>query len=182
MKHKIIQTNNYLLVVDDSEIKIGDIVLEKYVDGTIGLEQINTLNDIHSLLHKKIIAHLPLNGASILNGVDLLPPLEDEAEVMAEEYSKNYYDDNAQDDVYYGFFQGYNKAKERFKYTEEDMREAFKAGQLDKGNNWYGGDFIEFIQSHQTKMPIGFNLETKDTHIQNGVLVKTQWVGEYIFE
>jgi hypothetical protein len=62
------------------------------------------------------------------------------------------------------------------------MREAFKAGQLDKGNNWYGGDFIEFIQSHQTKTPIGFNLETKNTHIQNGVLVKTQWVGKYIFE
>jgi hypothetical protein len=181
MTHKIISTENYLLIVDDSEIKIGDIVLEKYVDNTIGLEQIDTLNDIHSLSHKKIIAHLPLNGASILNSVDLLPPLEDEAEVMAEEYSKNYYD-NAQDDVYHGFFQGYNKAKERFKYTEEDMRKAFKAGQLDKSNNWYGGDFIEFIQSHQQlKMPIGFEFEVKDTYIKNGILVKTQWVGKYIY-
>jgi len=140
------------------------------------------LNDIHSLLHKKVIAHLPLNGASILDGVDLLPTLEDEAEVMAEEYSKNYYYDNAQDDVYHGFFQGYNKAKEQFRYTEEDMKEAFKAGQLDKGNNWYGGDFNEFIQSHQQlKMPIGFEFEVKDTYIKNGILVKTQWVGKYIY-
>jgi hypothetical protein len=41
----------------------------------------------------------------------------------------------------------------------------------------------KIIQSLQKpKMPIGFNLEAKDTHIQNGVLVKSQWVGEYIFE
>jgi hypothetical protein len=58
------------------------------------------------------------------------------------------------------------------------------AGQLDKGNNWYGGDFIEFIQSHQQliKMPIGFEFEAKDTYIKNGILVKTEWVGKYIFD
>jgi hypothetical protein len=184
MKHNIIKTNNYLLVVDDSQIKIGDIVLEKYLDGTIGLEQIDTLNDIHNVLHKKIIAHLPLNGASTLNGVDLLPPIEDDVERLAEEYSKNHsIYETAQDDVYHGFFQGYNKAKAKYKYTEEDMREAFKAGQLDKGNNWYGGDFIEFIKSlQQPKMPIGFEFETKDEYLKNGILIKTEWVGKYIFD
>jgi hypothetical protein len=180
MTHKIISTENYLLIVDDSEIKMGDIVLEKYVDGTIGLEQIDTLNDIHSLSHKKIIAHLPLNGASILNGVDLLSPLEDEAEVMAEEYSKNYYYDNAQDDVYHGFFQGYNKAKEKFRYTEDDLRNAIHFGKFGE----YNGQettigFIQYLQ--QPKMPVGFNLEAKDTYIKNGILVKTQWVGKYIY-
>jgi len=182
MTHKIIKTDNCLLVVDDSEIKIGDIVLEKYVDGTIGLEQIDTLNDIHSLLHKKIIAHLPLNGASTLNGVDLLPPLPNEAKDWAR--SQWSCEPNDYEELYYdGLEKGYNIAKAKYKYTEEDMREAFKAGQLDKGNNWYGGDFIEFIQSHQQlKIPIGFEFEAKDTYIKNGILVKTEWVGKYIFE
>jgi hypothetical protein len=31
-------------------------------------------------------------------------------------------------------------------------------------------------------MPIGFEFETKDEYLKNGVLVKTQWVGKYIFE
>ena len=63
------------------------------------------------------------------------------------------------------------------------MREAFKAGQLDKGNNWYGGDFIEFIKSlQQLKMPIGFEFETKDEYLKNGILIKTEWVGKYIFD
>ena len=187
MKHKIIQTEKYLLIVDDSEITEGDYCLANaktfnneivtYRKSPCPPPFVSNLNIL-----KKIIAHLPLNGASTLNGVDLLPSLEDEAEVMAEEYSKNYYYDNAQDDVYHGFFQGYKKAKEKYKYTEEDMRKAFEVGQLDKGNNWYGGDFNQFIQSHQTKMSIGFEFETKDEYLKNGVLVKTQWVGKYIFE
>ena len=37
-------------------------------------------------------AHLPLNNSPILEGVDLLPPLEDEADVLALNYanSKSY--------------------------------------------------------------------------------------------
>jgi hypothetical protein len=30
-------------------------------------------------------------------------------------------------------------------------------------------------------MPIGFNLEAKDTYIKNGILVKTEWVGMYTY-
>jgi hypothetical protein len=33
------------------------------------------------------------------------------------------------------------------RFTLEDIRKAFHAGQLDKGNNWYGGDVNLFIQS-----------------------------------
>ncbi len=57
MKHNIIATKDYLLVVSESEI---------------GGE-----ND-YFYLGKKIIAHLPLNNSPILDGVDLLPPLEDD--------------------------------------------------------------------------------------------------------
>lgn len=135
MKHKIIKTDNYLLVVDDSEIKINNTV---YVYcSEIEVEEIRTVygyyneqflfNDksqIHIDYCKKIIAHLPLNGYAILKDVPLLPPLEvdDDIEELAEqkysEQSKSYEDDL--NDPFYnypkylkiGFVDGYNKAKE----------------------------------------------------------------------
>jgi hypothetical protein len=178
LKYNIICTEKYLLIVDDSQITEGDwhIKINKNKVGNYPLDSVNP----NKGRYKKIIAHLPLNGASILDGVDLLSPLEDEAEVMAEEYSKNYYYDNAQDDVYHGFFQGYNKAKEQFRYTEEDLRNAIHFGKFGE----YNGQettigFIQYLQ--QPKMPVGFNLEAKDTYIKNGILVKTQWVGKYIY-
>jgi hypothetical protein len=186
MTHKIIQTNNYLLVVDDSKIKEGDwlysISNQLVVQSNKGSADIINSKVTVDVLYLKIIAHLPLNSSPILEGVDLLPPLTDEAKDWArsqwscepDDYEELYYD---------GLEKGYNAAKAKYKYTEKDMREAFKAGQLDKGNNWYGGDFIEFIQSHQQlKIPIGFEFEAKDTYIKNGILVKTEWAGKYIFD
>lgn len=79
MKHKLIKTENYLLVVDDSEIKEGYYwnELDKQV------RQNNTINHPY---HKKIISHLSLNGSLVLEGVDLLPPLEDDVDKLAKEY------------------------------------------------------------------------------------------------
>ena len=206
MTYKIISTENYLLIVDDSQITEGDwhIKINKNKVGNYPLDSVNP----NKGRYKKIIAHLPLNGASILNGVDLLPPLEDEAEVMAEEYSKNYYYDNAQDDVYHGFFQGYNKAKEKYKYTEEDLRKAIRMGiqkhpyAFDGKEPKYKYSEDEIIQSlQQPKYPIGFECEVincdKCVYVQGGNLSPdccnklkpkttinsqglTQWVGRYI--
>jgi hypothetical protein len=70
MTHKLIKTDNYLLVVDDSDTKKGDwcyAILSKQT-----FENINP--NLKSEDKKKIIAHLPLNGFPILEGVDLLPP------------------------------------------------------------------------------------------------------------
>jgi hypothetical protein len=181
MSYKIIQTEDYLLIVDGSEIKDGDWYFWKVANSVQkakkdSLDRLPTNNDGSN----KIIAHLPLNGASILDGANTLPSLPNEAQEWARsqwscepgDYEELYYD---------GLEKGFNAAKQKYQYTEEDMRKAFEAGQLDKGNNWYGGDFNEFIQSHQPKMPIGFSLEAKDTHIQNGVIVQSRWIGEYIY-
>ena len=76
MKYEIIKTENYLLAVDDSEIKEGDYRVNiqrgyiKLVDDNP--EYYNKRNDVF----KKVIAHLPLNNAPVLEGVELLPPLE----------------------------------------------------------------------------------------------------------
>lgn len=82
MKHKLIKTYSYLLVVSDEEIK--EEFCLRYVDGTPFIMKFDK-----GIEHKqyKIIAHLPLNESPILQGVDLLPPLEqeDDVERLAEE-------------------------------------------------------------------------------------------------
>jgi hypothetical protein len=127
MTHKLIKTENYLLVVDDSEIKKGDwcyAILSKQT-----FENINP--NLKSEDKKKIIAHLPLNGSSILEGVDLLPPLEDGIEEAEKAFTevldiepKQVYDKMLLDATEHGFIIGYNKAREKYKYTEEDVRKA----------------------------------------------------------
>lgn len=109
--HNIIKTPNYLLIVDDSKIELGSWHTCTYPEYPLEARftDESTKYDICKGC-KNIVAHLPLNNAPTLEGIDLLPPLEVEL-----------------------------------------------------------------------KIPIRFNLEAKDTHIQNGVLVKSQWVGEYIY-
>lgn len=77
MKKTIVKTDNYLLIVDDSEIKKGDLILTPYGKVVKALDVHTTkftrvgtaLNDC-----QKIIAHLPLNDSPVLEGVMLLPP------------------------------------------------------------------------------------------------------------
>ena len=149
MKHNIIKTENYLLVVDESEIKEGDFYL-RYNNSVLRCTQLKesfnealNKNEIIILANrcgdpyersrnylKKIIAYLPLNNSPVLEGVDLLPRLEDDVKKLAEcEYGTDidsirgstHYDLNI--DLKRGFARGYNKAKEKYKYTEEDIFE-----------------------------------------------------------
>lgn len=83
MKYNIIQTDNYLIIVDDSEIKEGDLCIAnsatynnaivKYMKSPCPPPYVSNL-----LILKKIIAHLPLTISPVLEGVELLPPLEDD--------------------------------------------------------------------------------------------------------
>jgi len=169
MTQNIIKTDNYLLVVDDTEIKIENYYLN------------NTGNVVEKLKHrlpssgqwcKKIIAHLPLNGSPVLEGVDLLPPIDD---VEKLEYDVNrlaFEEWKSRDErtgtppyIYgIGFHQGYNKAKEKYKYTEEDLRIAMRFGRL--GANLLltelESPFQTLIESlQQPKYPIAFECEMK---------------------
>jgi hypothetical protein len=160
--------------------------------------------NLHSnrLTSKKIIYHLPLNNAPILEGVPLLPPLEDESNFFAEQETiKNEWNSEK------SFKAGYNKAKEKYKYTEEDLRKAFNAG--DNYRYYENGGFRSFpsnvlnedeiIQSlQQPKYPVAFECEmvlhlneTWSTELGGGILSKpktitnpqglTQLVGKYIY-
>jgi len=82
MKHNIIKTENYLLVVDESEIKAG----EWYLNQTSNvIEKLTDRLPSSGQWCKKIISHLPLNNSPILEGVDLLPKLyEQRTEITLE--------------------------------------------------------------------------------------------------
>jgi hypothetical protein len=108
MTHKLIKTDNYLLVVDDSEIKEGKTFLNK--------EGIIHTNIGWNYGYKVIIAHLPFNGSPILEGVPLLPQLKDDVDKLANEYftDTNPKETPYQNGLHIGFKAGYNKAKEKF--------------------------------------------------------------------
>ena len=135
MKHNIIKTENYLLLVSDE------------ID----------------------FAHLPLNNSPVLEGVPLLPPLEDEVEEAEEVFkevldseTKQVYDKMLLGATEHGFIIGYNKAKEKYKFTEEDIMKAVVFGYRQNGRNGHidheeERDFIQSLQ--QPKMPVAFECE-----------------------
>ena len=169
MTHPIIKTENYLLVVDGSNYydeyylnKVDMRIYKRDGGGNIPTEG--------GVWHKKITYHLPLNNAPVLEGVELLPPLEDEAELA---YQKELLTDN-QDKNWLGYGKGingvskerwkiiYNKAKEVYKFTEEDMRDAYNLGLDTHSKQNPNKVYDDLIQSlSQPKLPTGFDTETK---------------------
>jgi hypothetical protein len=195
-KYNIICTEKYLLIVDDSEIKDGDYCLanaKTYNNEIVTYRKspcpppfVSNLNIL-----KKIIAHLPLNGASTLDGVDLLPPLPDEVEKLANEEfpdeSTPGWKDSFSPRERRGFIAGYNKAKEKYKYTEDDVIKI-----VEKSRET--GEPAEYLMLHlqQPKMPIGFECEIEKAdywYLENNNLIKpkttaaglTQWAGKYTY-
>ncbi len=199
MEHKIINTGDYLLIVDDSEIKGGDW----YID--LNLKQIfSKSNPQISKIdwQKKIISHLPLNNSTILEGVDLLPPIEDGVEELANTMFRNKIDslEETHSDYILGVTEGYNKAKEKYKYTEENLKDIWE---YVKNNRVTYKEYLQSLQ--QPKYPIGFesemvcrnlgcmkmilngensvccgdNMEPKTITNSQGLI---QWIGEYIYD
>ena len=116
MKKEIVYTDKYALILSDEEIKEGDyrVNIQRSTIHFVDEEPsyFNKRNDVF----KKIIAHLPLSDAPIIEGVPLLPPLEQEDDAICP------YPESKQNAV--DWHNGYNKAKENYKYTEEDIRVA----------------------------------------------------------
>ncbi len=209
MKHNLIKTDNYLLVVDDSEIKEGDWI--KW-DNKVG----RAIDTTYLPSTKKIISHTPLNGAPYLDGVDRLPPIDngDDVEILVPFPGGNEYRDGKEIGVWMegwieGHEEGYNKAREKYKFTEEDMMEAMEiysdwVQDVDSDTFYktYKLKLRQVIQSlQQPKYPIAFECEveaiwvsnldrnapTKDDLIEVPKTIvnsegRTEWVGKYIYE
>jgi hypothetical protein len=185
MTHKIIKVDNYLLVVDDSEIKVGDYFysIREIVEQAV----IDYPKNEH---HGVIIAHLPLNGSPILEGVDLLPPIEDDVEEAERAFTevldsetKQVYDKMILDATEHGFIIGYNKAREKYKYTEEDVirlieksRETGLTAEYLMLSSQYPTEFECEMESVRQPPPSrGFNVVPITVISAHGV----EWVGEY---
>lgn len=166
MKKEIIKTPEYLLVLDESEIQEGDYRMNiqrgyvKLVDDAP--EYYNRRNDVF----KKVIAHLPLNNSPILEGVPLLPPLEqedDEKILFANEIENMLEYDRGR---WYGRIEGYSKAREKYKFTEEDAKYLFECGR-----NFQINADITFtvVREHlsQPKMPTYFEFEIERKSVLN---------------
>jgi hypothetical protein len=115
--------------------------------------------------------HLPLNNAPTLEGVHLLPPLEDESNFFAEQETiKNEWNSEK------SFKAGYNKTKEKYKWTDEDLKKAINMARLwdfdEEGNLTDHPTEDEIIQSlQQSKYPVAFECEIVD----NG---EEGWIGD----
>ena len=117
MKEEIIYTDDYALIVSDEHIK--DVRPHK---GKYHLEDGLTINRFPDYLTdlgacKLIIAHRPLTDAPILEGVPLLPEFSKEDDVV-ELALRTYPFGNSERNA---LITGYNKAKETYKYTEDDL-------------------------------------------------------------
>jgi hypothetical protein len=186
MKHNIIKTENYLLVVDDSEIKYDDHFIDEYK--MLYMLKNESTEKYKSV--KKVISHLPLNNSPILEGVPLLPPLEDEVERLVKEHWEKDKELNNPS----SFKSGYNKAKEKY---NADLGELLSDFYLFATNGEVCDHEVinEFIQSlQQPEMPVAFECEESvdsDSMYVDYVIYKpktttnpqyqTKWVGNYIY-
>jgi hypothetical protein len=151
---------------------------------------------------KKIIAHLPVNNSPILEGVDLLPPLEDdEVEKLAYKYNPVMKLDN--EFIRSAFKAGYNKAKEKYNKNLIDWIDnisnsifAFQSTEIELKMLEQFKNKVQSLQ--QPKIPIGFEceIEKKEGRLmvippcKHCIKPKTitnsqginQWVGKYIFD
>lgn len=125
MKHEIIYTDEYALIVSDVQIKDVIPFMGKY-----HLEKGQTINQFPNYLTdlsdcKLIIAHRPLTDAPILRWIPVLPAFigsqQDDVQQLSLKMGLEFYV-GGNYDFENGVRKGYNKAKETFKYTEEDLR------------------------------------------------------------
>ena len=160
----IIKTDNYLLIVSD------EIPTTWYYDTYLNkLKHTGGAEYGESSISKKVIGHLPLNNSPILEGVDLLPPLEDEVEKLANEYfsDTNLKQSSYEEGLHIGYKSGYNKAKEKYAQLIEKQISDFTHDLRESTSNYIkqnceGALFglKRLKQSlQQTKYPIGFECE-----------------------
>jgi hypothetical protein len=167
----------------------------------------------------KLVAHKPLTDAPILEGVPLLPEWGENEETIELNYYKELEDRRevarnfkgqvagrhrdlfGNSEIHHmmrGFLEGYNKAKETYKYTEEDLRKAIafggtKVAMKDSLNSSNVDDYIQSLQ--QPKRPkyfeMSYSLSTK-VNIEGDYIKEprtitnsqgqTELIGTYFYE
>jgi len=194
MEYKVIKTDNYLFAIDDKDFNAGSKVLHKESIYTVKedtgsylkVEEFSHIG-IRKDLCKKILSHRPLNGAPYLDGVDVLPslPQEDDVDSICIKDLQDFFGTDIhltpKGEEYISIFKTvYNKCREKYKFTEEDVfgfltyynsinfnkpEYRYKHPTMDGSEREYNRSidrkiFEEYIQSlHQPKLPIAFECE-----------------------
>jgi hypothetical protein len=161
MKKEIVYTDKYALILTD------EIPTKVYYDTYIHqLKHTGGAEYGESSIAKTVVGHLPLtDDAPILEGVPLLPSFSwgqqnDVEELAKSQFRKSEYEIKLREEA---FQIGYNKAKEKYKYTEEDVRRAIEMGTEIKGDGiddmfFTDDEIIERLQ--QPSRPTHFECET----------------------
>lgn len=197
MEKEIVYTYKYALILSDEEIKEGDyrINIQRNTIHFVDEEPsyFNKRNDVF----KKVIAHLPLSDAPILEGVPLLPSFswsqQDDVQELAErEYREFPHNPKDKTDWHYNrdvhcfkkrkaFIKGYNKAKEKYKFTKVnmliirnklvnilptgDVSAWYMITSISNYTKW----FDEYLQSLQQQRPTHFECEMVDFEVDMGL-------------
>ncbi len=216
MRYPVIKTDSYLLIVSDDKIRMGDY----YIDGYFFLRNV-VVDDSEYWSnrkdYKKLIAHRPLNNAPYIDGLDVLPPNwrdsgdKDDVEQLAEEHAEHQFkgisDRTSMFECKNDFKSGYQEAREKYKFTEEDMLQAAKYGYEFRDTTSFPEHNFEdscinntkqWLKSRQQpKYPIAFESVDIDVHQDTGLHLKKvgtepdkitnaegriEWVGEWVYE
>ena len=157
MKNEIIYTEDCALIVSEltSPGKEGQVFLTKE-------------NIIHTVVgwnygDRLIIGHRPFTDAAILEGVPLLPEFSQEDDVV-ELALRTYPFGNSERNA---LITGYNKAKETYKYTEEDLIKAIELAQtpLDYDSLPFIDEVMQSLQQQKRPKYFGCEMEPKYKHI-----------------
>ena len=206
MEYKIIQVNNYLLaVVNDKKRGWFYCVRTKSFFHDEGEDVLCCNGDL------SVEAHLPLNGANIIENLPLLPPLEQEDDVEELAWKYNPVQKLDAEFIRGGFKEGYKKAVEKyddiitklFNHLHDKM-ESISQEQIDRDSFHLGRyrtykQIFDFIQSlSQPNIPLAFELEMVDFEVDMGLgeecieygqypksIINSDgiktWVGKYIY-
>jgi hypothetical protein len=206
IKYELIKTEDYLLVVDKNEWDGNNVLAEtKLLDKNLTIHNFQPNKG-----DRKILAHIPLNGSLYLDGVDVLPEIEYDLHIydaIAYAGSEGHPDPHAfserQAGLLIGYADGFEKAKETYKYTEEDMIEFAVWRSITDFDEPHTplGEFKIWESINQPKLPVAFecyydNILSHNADDGIDALVnpnfgepktftnsegRTEWFGKYLF-
>jgi hypothetical protein len=201
MTHKLTKIENYLLVLDRTMttepgyvVKNNEIILTK-----------------ESTVSQRILAHIPLNNQPYLDNVDVLPKItNNELDMLATDwiFSKENNDKwsnntNESGDNYGSFIAGFKKAREKYKYSQDDVLKVVNhiiqslvlIDGFDKKYLFpeliYDEVTTKLSELSQPKLPVAFECEYMDgDYGKNTFMIetyvnsegRTEWIGEYVFD
>lgn len=154
------------IIVSDEKIEEKDLICFVDLENNFVIEVCKN-TDNYNIDTKKVIAGLPKLPQIDFNGFEEQLGIVD-VEKLAYEKFQDDGKHNNRDWQAIGFIKGFKYAQKlnEKKFSFEDLRKAFEAGQLDKSNNWYSGDFNQFIQS--LSKPKVFDIEVEmEQYTQN---------------